>query len=106
MATTTFRDLVAAFPVADEGFRARVSAGLSYVTASNPTFVEPYLSVDKPIEAGRTSVVLLSAPGAVGKSTLASELAFKTGGLLWDLSRFQVGSKTFSRTILDAYGFK
>jgi hypothetical protein len=103
MATTTFRELVSQFPPLDEKFRAKLSTGLSFVEASSPTFVEPTLDVQKPIEAGRTSVVLLSAPGAVGKSTLASELAFATGGLLWDLSKFQVGSRTFSGTILDAY---
>lgn len=106
MATTTFRDLVSEFPPPDEKFRAKTSTGLSYVEASNPTFVAPNLQVAKPIDLGETSVVLLSAPGAVGKSTLAAELAHRTGGLLWDLSQFQVGSKTFSGTILDAYGIK
>lgn len=106
MATTAFGDLVAKFAPPEKEFRAKASAGLSYVEKSSPTFVEPSLEVTKPIVAGRTSVILLSAPGAVGKSTLAAELAFRTGGLLWDLSKFQVGSKTFSGTILDAYGIK
>jgi hypothetical protein len=106
MSTATFRDLVAAFPPAPEDkFRAaKLSTGLSYVKVASSTFVEPTFEIDSPIEAGRTSVVLISAPGAVGKSTLASELAFRTGALLWDLSRFQVGSKTFSGTVFDAYG--
>jgi hypothetical protein len=103
MATTTFKDLAKQFPRPEEDFHAKPVTGLDYVTSSNPAFVEPTLRAIKPIEPGRTSVVLLSAPGAVGKSTLAKELAFTTGALLWDLSKFQVGSSTFSGRLLDAY---
>lgn len=106
MATITFRELVAALPRGDEFRARRIPLGLSYVDASSPLFVEPDLAAEKTIEAGRTSVVLLSAAGAVGKSTLAGELAFRTGSPLWDLSQFQVGSRTFSGTILEAYNFE
>jgi hypothetical protein len=106
MAMIGFGDLVAALPRGDR-FRLRKSVvGISAVEAPNPCFVEPDLEVEEAIQAGRTSVVLLAAPGAVGKSTLASELALRTGAPLWDLSQLQVGSKTFSGTILDAYDFE
>jgi hypothetical protein len=103
MTTTTFKDRVAQFSPSDDEFHAKAVTGLTDVKTSNPVFVEPTLGAVRPIEPGRTSVVLLSAPGAVGKSTLAKELAYASGGLLWDLSKFQVGSSTFSGTLLDAY---
>lgn len=102
--TTTFQELVALFPGPDEKFQASPVAGLSYVRAANPTFVEPTLQVLKAVEAGQTSVVVVSAPGAVGKSTMAAELALKKRALMWDLAKFQVGSKMFSGIIFDAYG--
>jgi len=102
-----FRDLVAALPRGDEKFKPeKLPAGLSYVESVNRSFVEPGLNVETPIEQGRSSVLLLTAPGAVGKSTLAGELARQTGAVLWDLSAINVGSGTFSGKILEAYDLK
>jgi hypothetical protein len=73
--------------------------GWSFVTNGLPTFREaplgssPELSADAdPMEA---SVLLVSAPGAVGKSTLAREIAFQTGAVYVDLAAAEpVGSNT------------
>jgi hypothetical protein len=108
MKTINFSEFVSILPRGDDlrgDATKKLPKGVSWVEASNPCFVEPDLQVQQPIEPGRTSVVLLSAPGAVGKSTLASELASRAQAFLWDLSKFQVGSRTFSGTILDLYGF-
>jgi hypothetical protein len=69
----------------------------------NSSFVEPDLVAEIPIELGKTSVVILSAPGAVGKSTVAKELAFFCKTICWDLSKVQVGSRTFVGAIYDVY---
>ncbi len=84
---------------------AKIPAGVASVDASNPWFVEPDLRAQLPIKPGKTSVVLLDAPGAVGKSTVAAELASRAGAFLWNLAKFQVGSRTFSGTILELYDF-
>ena len=77
--------------------------GVDYVSDANPCFVEPSLSAGHPVRAD-TSVILLSAPGAVGKSTVASELARRTHATLWNLAQFQVGSNTFTGTLTRAFG--
>jgi hypothetical protein len=106
MNTAAFGQLVELLPRGDEFRSKRLPTGLSYVESPNPCFVEPDLIVDQAIEPDRTSVVLLSAPGAVGKTTLAAELASRTGATLWDLSKVQVGSRTFAGTIMEAYDFE
>jgi hypothetical protein len=103
MSTISFTDLVKLLPRGDEFKSDALPQGLSYVSATNPSFVEPELTVQHPVEAGQTSVILISAPGAVGKSTLAAELAARTGAVIWDLSKMQVGTQTFNGTILQAY---
>ncbi len=101
-----FRELVGALPRGDEFRPKKYPAGFSTVRQPNPNFVQPELIEEIPLAPGSTSVVLLSAPGAVGKSTLAAELAFQLGAPLWDLSKIQVGSLTFAGTIMEAYGFE
>jgi len=107
VSTISFPELIQLLPRGDD-LREKVKkvpTGVSWVETSNACFVEPDLQVQRPIELGKTSAVLLYAPGAVGKSTLASELAARAHAFLWDLSKFQVGSKTFSGTIYDLYDF-
>src|SRR2546426_5097856 len=75
------------------------------VTRANPRFVEPPLREEKAITPG-ASVVLLQAPAAVGKSTLAAEIARRQGASLWNLAEpgFYVASGTFQGTLAAAYG--
>jgi hypothetical protein len=52
----------------------------------------------------KPSVVLVSARGAVGKTTFAGELASKTGAHLWPLGKFQVGHQFLEGALATAYG--
>ena len=66
-------------------------SGWSFPTCSLDSFVEPPLSTFDAKEFGnadpaKANIILVSAPGAVGKSTLAKEIAVKTGAVLVDLS--------------------
>lgn len=49
-------------------------------------------------------VILVAASAAVGKTTLATNLARKTGNPYWDLSKFKMGSGFFSGILSSAYG--
>lgn len=100
--TIPFSDLVEMLPRGDKFVSKKLPTGLSYVEHPNPCFVEPCLTVQRPIDA-KTTVVLIAAPGAVGKSTLASELATRTGAAMWDLSKMNVGTKTFAGTVLEGW---
>lgn len=48
--------------------------------------------------------IIISAPGAVGKSTLAEFMAKELRATYWDLSKIDVGASTFNGTLLDMYG--
>ena len=74
------------------------------VSASvHPAFVSPPLEEVEPIGSSRT--VLISAPAAVGKTTLANYLAAKSGALLWDLSRMRLGDAVLIGSLGRAYGY-
>jgi hypothetical protein len=66
-------------------------------------FVAPTLTNVWQSEA-RSSVILVSARGAVGKSTFAGELASRTGAHLWPLGKFQVGHQFLEGALVHAYG--
>lgn len=71
----------AAFPL-----QARSSGAVSYPDHLEE-FVAPDVAVRPDIDASpHNSVIIISAAGAVGKSTLARELAHARGAPLWDLS--------------------
>ncbi len=59
--------------------------GWSAPTEKMPTFVEPELRLREDLETKSTPVRLVSASGAVGKSTYASQLAAEYGMILVDL---------------------
>jgi hypothetical protein len=82
---------------------ARERAGVRYVADANPSFIDPTFEPTRPLQEG-TSVLVISAPAAVGKSTLAEELARRTGAPLWDLAHFNVGDGTFEGTLAAVYG--
>jgi len=72
-----------------------------YVTSSLPEFVPPHLTELEAASPGRPQVVVLSAPGAVGKSTLAREVSYARKAPLWDLARYD----SFARgTLIGALG--
>ena len=72
--------------------------GWSHIHERLPTFLEAPLSLSPDFGAknlDHKEVILVSAPGAVGKTTLARELAFRTGAMLLDLAEAEpVGANT------------
>ena len=84
----TFEDILRPLPYCEEfPTGTPLPEGVEFVTEKNPRFIAPRLSIR---EAGssleQTRVLIISAPGAVGKSTLAREIGFRKRALLWDLS--------------------
>src|SRR5262249_36551702 len=72
--------------------------------AQFPRFVAPTLKESTAPRQGATSVVLISAPGAVGKTTLAREIAFRIGSPLWHLGQVNVGHEFMTGAIARAFG--
>lgn len=75
--------------------------GWQYINVGLPTFIEAPLKVNSDLsKAGdeeTSSLILVSAPGAVGKSTLARQVAFETGAVYIDLATTEpVGGNTLS----------
>lgn len=68
-------------------------------------FIAPELAIknERGISLGSTSVVVIEAPGAVGKSMLAREIAHRTRAPLWDLAEFNVGTATFRGTFATCF---
>jgi hypothetical protein len=72
---------------------------LPFVAEGLPTFQEAPLSLSDELSVGSnpfaSPVLLVAAPGAVGKSTLARQVAFETGAVYVDLAKAEpVGSNT------------
>ena len=72
--------------------------------ASIPGFVGPDINFVRPLEREHTSLIIVRAPGALGKSTIARELTVRTKGILWDLSTVTVAQNSFSGTLLKNSG--
>jgi hypothetical protein len=103
MASITFEQLTGRLP---SGVRLPLEGtASSYVQTPEhkPSFVAPTLtSVWLP--ETKPSIVLVSARGAVGKTTFAGELASRTGAHLWPLGKFQVGHQFLEGALATAYG--
>lgn len=80
--------------------------GWGYVDNGLVTFVEAPLRLSPKfgeVDPERAGVVLVSAPGAVGKTTLAKQIAFETGALLVDLAKADpVGANTLVGGLAEA----
>src|ERR1043165_510363 len=69
----------------------------------NPYFVPPNLAQET--SCGPDSpIILVSAPGAVGKTTFADAVANSQGSPVFDLSTRRVGNDTFTGLIGNAFG--
>ena len=67
-----------------------------------PFYVKPQLNN---ISLHRDSkIIVISAPGATGKSALARYLAYKYSSIYWDLSQTTVGDMTFLGEIVSSIG--
>lgn len=67
-------------------------------------FVAPDIEIEEQSLDSQADVLLVSAPAAVGKSSIARELGLRTGSMVWDLSHFSLGSSFFSGTLVEAFG--
>lgn len=81
-----------------------------YVTESLTEFVPPDLKINEDLsnlKGKKPKVAIISASGAVGKSTLAAEIAVQCKVPLWDLSLFgSVGAASLPGRLSQAYGHK
>lgn len=79
---------------------------VQYVDEPDANFVAPELNAlpgGTPIQDA--SLVLISAPAAVGKSMLARAVAHASGGALWNLGSFHVGSNFLVGTVGSSHGY-
>ncbi|MBI3136122.1 MAG: hypothetical protein HYZ14_15710 [Bacteroidetes bacterium] len=75
---------------------------LSIKQISEPVgYIEPEL---KEIKKSHSPFIIISAPGAVGKTTFAKYSARAKNGYYWDLSKIKLASNTFSGTLLETFG--
>lgn len=102
----TFSDFVDRLPTLSSppSLVQTAAAWATYVLHSNPLFLPPALGEESPIVSEHTAIVVVSAAGAVGKTTLAREIAYYTHAPMLDLSRRTVGSDTFLGLIGNAFG--
>ena len=101
----TFEQLLSELPDCDEFTTVEsMPVGLNYVSSDTTTFVPPNLAaVEQASEDYPLQVLIVSAPGAVGKSTLAHQIAFRKHALLWDLAIApEVGSGSLDGMLLHA----
>ena len=85
----------------------RTGEDLDYRLTGLDAFVAPNLSTrpDVSTDSSGATVTIISAAGAVGKTTLANELAFRKKTLLWDLAQSRaVGQSSLSGTLLSVFG--
>lgn len=75
-----------------------------YVDSDIPVFVPPSFSLSEgDPELHHTQVIIISAAGAVGKSTVAKALAFRKSALLWDLAAAnEVGEASLDGMLLNS----
>lgn len=103
MSNITFDDLINRLPTAMRLPLAQSAPPSVESPGHKDFFVAPVLTnIWQPDK--NPSVVLVSARGAVGKTTFASELAWKAGAHLWPLGKFQVGHQFLEGALAKAYG--
>jgi hypothetical protein len=68
-------------------------------------FLQPGLrEIEGTAEIQKCPIVVISAPGAVGKSALAQHISAQKNLFLWDLSRLKLGDNSFIGTIANCFG--
>lgn len=76
--------------------------GVLRMGGDEPFFVVPTIRTVR--EKKTSSLVVFSAPGAVGKSTLAGYMSKEAKTYIWDLSKLKLGDNTFIGTLAKAFG--
>ncbi|GGX72655.1 hypothetical protein [Streptomyces hiroshimensis] len=84
----------------------RTDAGLREVRTENPDYEIPEVRLIEPRGALEPSVLLITAPAAVGKSTAAQYMSHVLRAPIQDLAALQVGSGTLSGRVSDALGMR
>ncbi|OJU75379.1 MAG: hypothetical protein BGO09_03780 [Bacteroidetes bacterium 47-18] len=71
---------------------------------NNPvTYIPPQIKEIKSYENG--PIIIISAPGAVGKTTLAKHMSHVKKGYYWDLSKHTLGDNSFIGTLAQTFGY-
>lgn len=83
-------------------------AGFMYIEAGLPEFVGPDLAASDLIkQPSKPKVLIISAAGAVGKSTLANEIACAKRAPIWDLAQAAaVGGNSMTGQLTASFGFE
>lgn len=69
-------------------------------------FIRPPLKEEELFENTNVPIIVVSAPGAVGKSALAQYIAEQKLCPLWDLSKLTLGTNTFQGTLARSYDLR
>ncbi|MGM9600756.1 MAG: hypothetical protein ACI3W5_04090 [Faecousia sp.] len=83
-----------------------VSEYLRYID-EEPFYIPPSFSDVKTnikMSTLKPKFVLLSAPGATGKSSLAKHISYRFDALYWNLAKVKIGTNSFAGSILNAVG--
>lgn len=89
MNINTLKDMLQALPDCDWAFLLKdvTPRGIRYVREEMENFISPNFSLSEERDGSKQcQVLVISAPGAVGKTTLSQVLAFRKKSLLWDLA--------------------
>ena len=83
-----------------------VSDYICYIE-KEPFYVMPTISdikTEKTASSLNPKFVLFSAPGATGKSSLATYIAIRFDAIYWNLAKVKLGTNSFAGSILNAVG--
>jgi hypothetical protein len=70
----------------------------------DPSFLRPPLRIVEGGEEIWPPLILISAPGAVGKTAFAKYIASQKGYFLWDLGHLKLGDNSFVGTVAQCFG--
>jgi hypothetical protein len=96
-----FDDLIAQLATVTEIPVVDRRVGIQFAAMSE-AFVPPPIETDD--DLGSAQVVLVVAPAAVGKTTIANEIAAITGAPIWNLAETLVGSNSFVGGLAQCFG--
>lgn len=104
----TFEEFLNILPGVQPGkhiIQAAAKSWADYITDPNPRFVAPPLRGETQAILGQTSAVILSAPGAVGKSTVGAEIARRKYAPVVNLAARKVGTDGAVGLITKMFGY-
>jgi hypothetical protein len=74
------------------------------ISENDQYFVEPVLKTEDTVEPWSAPITIISAPGAVGKTSLAENISARNSVYLWDLARLNLGLGSFTGIIAESFG--